>query len=164
MWGVVRFESIESIRQYLQPPLVATCGRVDFNRDGSKGVDSTTFSTTLGSYLRNIFQVSCKLTSGKRFHLMRDGLSDFRLTTNQLPVERFANWLWRIVAVWVYLKTLLQRADIFWARPTHLSPTPSKETRKSAVYQLARRCTQRPRHSAKIMANADDNCSQKTGK
>ena len=57
MWRVVRFESIESIRQYLQPPLVATCGRVDFNRDGSKGVDSTTFSTTLGSYLRNIFQV-----------------------------------------------------------------------------------------------------------
>ena len=111
MWRVVRFESIESIRQYLQPPLVATCGRVDFNRDGSKGVDSTTFSTTLSSYLRNISQVSCKLTSGTRFHLMRDGLSDFRLTTNQLPVEQFANCLWRIVAVWVYLKTLLQ---LFW--------------------------------------------------
>ena len=33
---------------------------------------------------------------------------------------------------------LLQRADVFLARPTHLSLTPCKETRKSAVHQLAR--------------------------
>ena len=58
----------------------------------------------------------------------------------------------------------LLRANIFSARPTHLSPTPGKETRKSAVYQLARTYTQRPWHSAKTVANADDNCSKKTGK
>ena len=51
---------------------------------------------------------------------------------------------------------MLHRADIFWARPTHLSPTPRKETRKSAVYELARTCTQeRPWQSAKIKANAE---------
>ena len=60
---------------------------------------------------------------------------------------------------------VLQRADIFRARPTHLSPTPRKETRKSAVYDLARTCTQeRPRPSAKLIANTDDIRSQKTGK
>ena len=37
---------------------------------------------------------------------------------------------------------VLQRADIFRARPTHLGPTPRKETRKSAVYELAWTCTQ----------------------
>ena len=37
---------------------------------------------------------------------------------------------------------VLQRADIFRARPTHLGLTPRKETRKGAVYQLARPCTQ----------------------
>ena len=36
---------------------------------------------------------------------MRDGLSDFRLTANRLPVERFANCLSRIVSVWVYWTT-----------------------------------------------------------
>ena len=36
----------------------------------------------------------------------------------------------------------LQRADIFWARPKHLGPTPLKETRKSAVYELSCTCTQ----------------------
>ena len=40
------------------------------------------------------------------------------------------------------LLALLQRADVFLARPTHLSLTPRKETRKSAVYQLARTYTQ----------------------
>ena len=39
-------------------------------------------------------------------------------------------------------KPVLQRADIFRARTTHLGPTPRKETRKGAVYQLARTCTQ----------------------
>ena len=78
---------IKLIRQNLQLPFVATCGifsecltnrllvwRVDFNWNES--FDSTTFSTTLDSYLRNI--LSRKLTSGMRFHLMRDGLSDSR--------------------------------------------------------------------------------------
>ena len=36
---------------------------------------------------------------------MRDGSSDFRLTENRLPVERFANCLSRIVSVWVYWTT-----------------------------------------------------------
>ena len=50
------------------------------------------------------------------------------------------------------------------ARPTHLSLTPRKETRKSAVHQLARTYTQeRPRHSAKIIADADNICSRKRG-
>ena len=40
------------------------------------------------------------------------------------------------------LLALLQRADVFLARPTHLSLTPRKETRKSAVHQLARTHTQ----------------------
>ena len=40
------------------------------------------------------------------------------------------------------LLALLQRADVFLARPTHLSLTPRKETRKSAVHQLARTYTQ----------------------
>ena len=39
------------------------------------------------------------------------------------------------------LLALLQRADVFLARPTHLSLTPRKETRKSAVHQLARTYT-----------------------
>ena len=57
---------------------------------------------------------------------------------------------------------MLQCADIFRARPTHLGQTPRKKTRKSAVYQLARICTQeRPGKSAKIIANADDICSRK---
>ena len=57
---------------------------------------------------------------------------------------------------------VLQCADIFRVRPTHLGPTPCKKTRKSAVYQLARTCTQeRPGQSAKIIANADDICSRK---
>ena len=57
---------------------------------------------------------------------------------------------------------VLQCADIFRVRPTHLSPTPCKKTRKSAVYQLARTCTQeRPGESVKIIANADDICSRK---
>ena len=30
------------------------------------------------------------------------------------------------------LLALWQRANIFWARPTHLNPTPRNETRKSA--------------------------------
>ena len=52
---------------------------------------------------------------------------------------------------------MLQRADIFWARPTHLSPIPRKETRKSAIYELARTCTQeRLWQPAKMIANADD--------
>ena len=38
---------------------------------------------------------------------------------------------------------LLRRAEIFWARPTHLNLTPRYETRKSVVYQLARTCTQK---------------------
>ena len=37
---------------------------------------------------------------------------------------------------------LLQRADVFLARPTHLSLTPRKETRKSALHHLARTHTQ----------------------
>ena len=38
----------------------------------------------------------------------------------------------------------------------------AKKTRKGAVYQLARMCTQeRPGQSAKIIANADDICSRK---
>ena len=37
---------------------------------------------------------------------------------------------------------MLQRAYIFLTRPTHLSPTPRKETRESAVYEMARTCTQ----------------------
>ena len=37
---------------------------------------------------------------------------------------------------------MLQRVDIFLARPTHLGPTLRKETQKGAVYQLARTCTQ----------------------
>ena len=43
------------------------------------------------------------------------------------------------------------------------TPWPTrKKTRKSAVYQLARMCTQeRPRQSAKMIANADDICSKK---
>ena len=40
------------------------------------------------------------------------------------------------------LLALLQRADVFLARPTHLSLTPRKETRKSAVHHLARTHTQ----------------------
>ena len=40
------------------------------------------------------------------------------------------------------LLALLQLADVFLTRPTHLSLTPRKETRKSAVYQLARTYTQ----------------------
>ena len=57
---------------------------------------------------------------------------------------------------------VLQCADIFRARPTHLGRTPRKKTRKSAVYQLARTCTQeRPRQSAKMIANAEDICSKK---
>ena len=62
------------------------------------------------------------------------------------------------------LLSLLQRADVFWARPTYLSPTPRKETRKRAVYQI--RCThtqEGPWHAAKIIADADDICSRKTG-
>ena len=62
------------------------------------------------------------------------------------------------------LLALLQRADIFWARPTYLSPTPRKETRKRAVYQIPCTHTQEgPWHSAKIIADADDICSRKTG-
>ena len=57
---------------------------------------------------------------------------------------------------------VLQCADIFRVRPTHLGPTPRTKTRKGAVYQLARMCTQeRPGQSAKIIANADDICSRK---
>ena len=57
---------------------------------------------------------------------------------------------------------MLQCADMFRVRPTHLGPTPRKKTRKGAVYQLARTCTQeRPGQSAKIIANADDICSRK---
>ena len=57
---------------------------------------------------------------------------------------------------------MLQCADIFRVRPTHLGPTPRKKTRKGAVYQLARTCTQeRPGQSVKIIANADDICSRK---
>ena len=57
---------------------------------------------------------------------------------------------------------VLQCADIFRVRPTHLGRTPRKKTRKSAVYQLARTCTQeKPRQSAKMIANADDICSKK---
>ena len=37
---------------------------------------------------------------------------------------------------------VLQCADIFRVRPIHLGPTPCKKTRKGAVYQLARTCTQ----------------------
>ena len=51
---------------------------------------------------------------------------------------------------------------VFRVRPTHLGPTPRKKTRKGAVYQLARMCTQeRPGQSAKMIANADDICSRK---
>ena len=50
---------------------------------------------------------------------------------------------------------------IFWATPTHLGPTPRKETRKSVVYELARTYTQeRPWQSAKIIANAADICNR----
>ena len=57
---------------------------------------------------------------------------------------------------------MLQCADIFRVRLTHLGLTPRKKTRKGAVYQLARMCTQeRPGQSAKIIANADDICSRK---
>ena len=41
-------------------------------------------------------------------------------------------------------------------------PTPREKTRKGAVYQLARTCTQERRgQSVKIIANADDLCSRK---
>ena len=57
---------------------------------------------------------------------------------------------------------MLQCTDMFRVRPTHLGVTPRKKTRKGAVYQLARTCTQeRPGQSAKIIANADDICSRK---
>ena len=57
---------------------------------------------------------------------------------------------------------MLQCADIFRARPTHLGRTPRKKIRKGAVYQLARtRAQERPGQSAKIIANADDICSRK---
>ena len=57
---------------------------------------------------------------------------------------------------------MLQCANIFRVRPTHLGPTPRKKTRKGAAYQLARTYTQeRPGQSAKIIENADDICSTK---
>ena len=56
---------------------------------------------------------------------------------------------------------MLQCADIFRVRFTRLGPTPREKTRKGAVYQLARTCTQeRLGQSMKIIANADDICSR----
>ena len=47
---------------------------------------------------------------------------------------------------------VLQRADIFWARPTHLGPTPRKETRKGTVYQTGSHV-----HAGKAMTISENN-------
>ena len=50
--------------------------------------DSTTSSTPYRRHLRNIFLVSCKLSSGMRFRVVRDGFSDRRYpNTTQLRID-----------------------------------------------------------------------------
>ena len=130
-----RFDNIFNAIQQLLAEYFLSVLQIDLWYDGSTLTKTSRMESSRTSVLQIDFRYAFPSNERWfiRFSINRESTSG--RTIRKLP---FTNRIGLGV-----LDNLL-RANIFSARPTHLSPTPSKETRKSAVYQLACTYTQKP--------------------